>query len=76
MVFGLEQKMGVLINPMALTHPLHLIRLKAGRKISAENSGMDDVFPPDDLDSGPCIPFYIYIPHIIAAYLLIRINSF
>ena len=38
--------MGVLITPMALAHPL-----KAGREISAETCGLDDVFPPDDLGS-------------------------
>ena len=32
--------------------------------------------PSDDLGSGPCNPFIIYIPHIIAAFLVIKINSF
>ena len=52
------------------------IPLKAGRGISVETCGMDDVFPPDDLGSGPCTPFIILVPHIIAASLLIKINSF
>ena len=51
------------------------VPLKAGRGISAETCGLDDVFPPDDLGSGPCTPFIIYIPHIIAAFLLIKIYS-
>ena len=49
------------------------IPLKAGRVISAKTCGLGDVFPPDDLGSGPCTPFIIYIPHIIAAFLLIKI---
>ena len=52
------------------------ISLKAGRGISAETCGLDDVFPPDDLGYGPCTPFITYIPHIIAAFLLIEIYSF
>ena len=52
------------------------IPLKAGRGISAETCGLDDVFPPDHLGSGPCTPFIIYIPHIIAAFLIIKIYSF
>ena len=52
------------------------IPLKAGRGISAETCGLDDVFPPDDLGSGPCTPFIVYTPHIIAAFLLIQIYSF
>ena len=36
------------------------IPLKAGRGISAETCGLDDVFPPDDIGSGPCAPFIIY----------------
>ena len=74
MVFGLEQGVGGLITPMALPHPLHPI--KAVRGISAETCGLDDVFPPDDLGSGPCTPSIIYMPNIIAAFLLIKINSF
>ena len=42
----------------------------------AETCGLDDVFPPDDLGSDPCTPFIIYIPHIIATFLLIKLNSF
>ena len=37
------------------------IPLKAGRGISAETCGLDNVFPPDDLGSGPCTSFIIYI---------------
>ena len=37
--------------------------------ISAETFGLGDVFPPDELGSGPCTPFIIYIPYIIAAIL-------
>ena len=48
------------------------IPLKAGRGIGAETCGLDDVFPPDDLGSGPCTSFIIYIPHIIAAFLLLK----
>ena len=57
------------------THPLHPIK-KAGRGISAKTCGLDDVLPPDDLDSGPRTPFIVYIPHIIAAFLLIKIYPF
>ena len=46
------------------------IPLKARRGISAKTCGLDDVFSPDDLGSGPCTPFIIYIPHIIATFLL------
>ena len=59
---------------MALAHPLHPI--KAGRGISAETCGLGDVFPPYDFGSGPCTPFIRYIPYIIAAILVIKINSF
>ena len=56
-----------------MAYYLDIIWLVTG--ISAETCGLDDVFPPDDLDSGPCTPFIIYIPHIIAAFLLIKIYS-
>ena len=46
------------------------IPLKSGRGVSAETCGLDDVFPPDDLGSGPCTPFIIYIPYIMAALLV------
>ena len=39
------------------------IPLEAGRGISAETCGLDDVFPPDDLGSGPYDPFTIYIQY-------------
>ena len=48
------------------------IPFKADRGISAETCGLDYVFPPYDLGSGPCTPFSIYIPHIIAAFLLFK----
>ena len=40
--------------------------------MSAETCGLDDVFPHDDLGSGQCTPFITYIPHIIAAFLLLK----
>ena len=43
-------------------------QLKAGRGISTETCGLEDVFPPDDLGSGPCAKFIISIPHIIVAF--------
>ena len=52
------------------------IPLKAGRGISAETCGLDYVFPTDDIGSGLCTPFIIYIPYITAAFLVIKINSF
>ena len=58
--------MGVLITPMEVTHPLHPISSRS-RNISTETCGLDDVFPTDDLGSGPYTPFIIYIPYIIAA---------
>ena len=73
MAFGLEQEDGSFDSPMALAHALHPIN--TGQGISAGNCGLD-VFPPDDLGSGPCIPFIIYIPHIIVTFLLNEINSF
>ena len=41
-------------------HYSQSIPLKAGRGISAETCGLDGVFPPDDLGSGPC---YIHTEH-------------
>ena len=52
------------------------IPLKAGRWISAITCGLDDVFPPDDLGSGPYTPFNMYISDVIATFLVIEINSF
>ena len=75
MVFGLEQEDGSFDYSHGRWHILS-IPLKAGRGISAETCGLDDVLPPDDLGSGPCTPFITYIPHIIAAFLLIKNNSF
>ena len=66
--------MGFLITLMALALPLHPI--KTGLGISADTCGLDDVFPPDNLASGPCTPFIIYIPYIIAAILVIKIKRF
>ena len=71
MVFGLEQEDG-----SNQTWHILSIPLKVGQGISTENCGLDDAFPPNDLGSGPCTPFILYIPHIIAAFLLIKINSF
>ena len=44
--------------------------------MSTETHGLDDVFPPDNLGSGPCTPLMIYILYVIAAILVIEINSF
>ena len=60
--------------PLALAHALRPI--KTGRGIIAETCGLDDVLPPDDLGSGPCTLFIIYIPYIIAAFLVIKMNYF
>ena len=71
MVFGLEQEDGGFDYSHGAGIPL-----KAGRGKSAETCELDDVLRPDDLGSGPCTPFFIYIPHIIAAFVLIKIYSF
>ena len=42
------------------------ITLEAGRGISAETIGLDDLFLPDYLVSGSYTPIIIYIPYIIA----------
>ena len=70
-----NRRMGVLNTPMALAHPLHPIKRRSRNK-RRKTCGLDDVFLPDDLGSGPCTPFIIYIPHIIAAFLVIKISSF
>ena len=45
------------------------ITLEAGRGISAETCGLDDVFSADDIGSGLYTHFIIiYIPCIIAAF--------
>ena len=44
------------------------IPLDAGQGISTETCGLDDVFPPDDLGSGPNTPFIIYMAYIIATF--------
>ena len=55
----------------------NLIPLEAGRGISAKTCELDDVFSPDDLDSGPYTHvIIIYIPCIIAAFYVIYISSF
>ena len=42
--------------------------LEAGRGVSTETCGLDDVFPPDDLGSGPYTQsIMIFIPWILAA---------
>ena len=73
MVFGLEQEDG----SFDYSHGADIlsIPLKAGRGIRAETCELDYVFPPDDLGSGPCTPFIIYIPHMRAAFLLTKIYS-
>ena len=57
--------MDVLITPM--TWHILSIPVEVGRGISAETCGLDDVFPPDALGSGPYTPFIIHIPYIIDA---------
>ena len=42
------------------------------RKYLQSTCGLDDVFPPDDLGSGPCTPFITYMPYIIAAIQVIK----
>ena len=54
--------MGVLITPMAQAHPPHPI--KVGRGISAKTCGLDDVFPPDDLNSDKVLHF-LYTYHTL-----------
>ena len=41
--------------------------LEAGGGISAQPCELDDVFPPDDLGSGPYTPTIVYITDIMAA---------
>ena len=43
------------------------IPLEAGRGISAETCGLDDMFPPDDLGSGMYTPFVMNKPNNIGA---------
>ena len=43
------------------------IQLEAGWGKSAETCGLDDVFPSDDLGSGPYSPFIIHITYITVA---------
>ena len=50
------------------------IPLEAGRGISAETCGLDDVFSPDDRGSGLHIQFII-IPCIIASFYVTEISS-
>ena len=73
MVFGLEQEDGSFnySHGAGTSFPL-----KSGRGISDETCGLDDVFPPYDLSSGPYTPFIIYIPYTIASNLVIKINFF
>ena len=68
-----NRRMGALITPMAPAHPLHTI--KAGRGMSAEICGLNDVLLPGDLGSSPLTPFIIYIPYIIDALWVIKISS-
>ena len=70
MVFGLKQEDGIFYN----SHGAGILstQLISDRGIRAETCGLDDVFPPDDLGSGPCTPFIKYIPHTIATFLLIK----
>ena len=72
---GVNTNFGQQWAPPAYYHLTPIVS-KGKHWISAETCGLDDVFPPDDLGSGPCTSFIIYIPHIIAAFLVIKINSF
>ena len=57
--------MGALITPMALARPFHPIRIRSMNR--RRTCMLDDVFPPDDLGSGPKTPFIIYILRIVFA---------
>ena len=48
---------------MALAH-LHPFKIDRG--MSAETCELNNVFPPDDLGSGPYTPFILHIVYIIA----------
>ena len=54
---------------LMLRKDIPFIPLEAGRGMSAETCGLDDVSLPDGLGSGPFTPFIIYLPYIIAALL-------
>ena len=56
MGFGLEEEDGVLFTPMTLPHTL-----EAGRKISAETGGLNDMLPFDDI--GSCVYTQFIIMH-------------
>ena len=51
MGFGMEQQDGVIL----LTWRRHILSiiLNAGREISAETHGLNDMFPTGDIGSGP-----------------------
>ena len=55
---------GSFITPMSLAHSVHPVRNRP--KTSAETSGLDCVFPPDDLGSGPTTDFIlVYITYYL-----------
>ena len=75
--FWLQQDGGSLITPMALAHPLLL--LTAGRGISAETCGLNDVFPPDDPCSRPetlCWYIYLYLCILYTSSVIWRIYTY
>ena len=66
-VLDRKRQMGVELLPWRW-HILS-IRFDAGRGIGAGTCGLGDVFPPDDLGSGPYTQFIIiYKPCIIATF--------
>ena len=67
MGFVLKQEDGSLITAMMLAHPLHPIKGRSRNK--RRNLGLDDVFSPDDIGSGPYTQFIItYIPCMTDAF--------
>ena len=55
--------------PLEWKSPNMFVSSEAGRGINAHTFELDDVFPPDDLDSALYTQFvFIYIPLIIAAF--------
>ena len=59
MVFGLEQDWEFWLHPWRC----HILSIpKTGRGISVETCELDNLFPTDDLGTGPCTPSIIYKP--------------
>ena len=59
MVFGREEEDGSLITPWRC----HILSIpwEAGRGLSTKTYGLGDMFPPDDLGSGPYSQFIIWV---------------